>query len=646
MKVLAIGAMWVPYIRENWFDALKKILGDEVDCINTAPLFYFRDKCSWQPDGYHCAYIYDIIRHQHYDYVFFYPDWIAGNFHGPFFDKIRRAGVKILSFLPDDEPETWYAANREFDHHYDLIASHSKAGAARRVIDLPQRESLYLPWGYNPRTCYQLPNTEKKIDICFIGKRKVTPEKGIIKVEDGAQREITLERIGTACLENSWNFRIFGHGWDSHPTLSQFYGGYPSQTELVEIYNQCKIVFNPAWSSDGQFGQPQTKLRHFEVAGCGAFQLTNSNPELAELFLVDEEIVFFDDDDDLVRKVRHYLTDHASRERIAQAGYAKALSSHTLDNRVTTLFDHARKVFSYANHTPQIAPSSPIITTTLGHYQQQYQDKLLPANTWFHFVPDTLDTPELGYSLVQPFLAQNPDQLVAIRTYVYTHAHAQNAMQPKLTEIDHVVLSNTTSVAEIEAYPNTALRQNFEHIESNGVLNFMCNAIVPSALVDLYVQAFVTKDHTKWAALPQAVCGRIALEIRLDPAQATDLDAIRPHPYVQKLRKLIPALRSTQRRVALYGVSGMGEVVLKLFAEHADYTLAAVIDRSAQSGAFSSDIPIIRPDEINDKLIDVVIIGAGASGDQIYKSISHLESKIIVIPLYNLNHPIWHVLDI
>ena len=52
---------------------------------------------------------------------------------------------------------------------------------------------------------------------------------------------------------------------------------------MVSIYHQARIVVNTSFSADGE-GRPQTKLRHFEVAGCGAFQLVNDNPELRELF--------------------------------------------------------------------------------------------------------------------------------------------------------------------------------------------------------------------------------------------------------------------------------------------------------------------------------------------------------------------------
>ncbi|WPL24632.1 glycosyltransferase family protein [Thiorhodovibrio frisius] len=107
-------------------------------------------------------------------------------------------------------------------------------------------------------------------------------------------------------------------GWDHHPTLHRRHRGFPEQDELVSIYHQARIVVNTSFSADGE-GRPQTKLRHFEVAGCGAFQLVNDNPELRELFEPDREMVFYRDMAELEAKLRYYLEHDEEREAIAAA---------------------------------------------------------------------------------------------------------------------------------------------------------------------------------------------------------------------------------------------------------------------------------------------------------------------------------------
>ena len=63
----------------------------------------------------------------------------------------------------------------------------------------------------------------------------------------------------------------------------------------------------------------QVRLRDFEAPMSGAFYLVERCDELAEFFEPDEEIVFFEDADELAEKAKYYLSHHAERERIRQA---------------------------------------------------------------------------------------------------------------------------------------------------------------------------------------------------------------------------------------------------------------------------------------------------------------------------------------
>src|SRR6266480_3195487 len=172
MKILAIGALWVPYIQENWFDAIRQVLGQDALVVNAGPLLATNERSIGRPEGYHTAYIYELLRREHFDYLFFYHDWIFGDYPDAFFEKVRSSGVRTVTFHPDDEPEHWYTRNMDYDHHFDIVASHSREAVTRRRAVGWGDNVLYLPWGYNPRTCYALPDTPKRYDVIFIGKYK------------------------------------------------------------------------------------------------------------------------------------------------------------------------------------------------------------------------------------------------------------------------------------------------------------------------------------------------------------------------------------------------------------------------------------------------------------------------------------------
>jgi spore maturation protein CgeB len=77
--------------------------------------------------------------------------------------------------------------------------------------------------------------------------------------------------------------------------------------------------------------------RAFEIAGCGGFQLITQTPVLQEHFRVGEELVDFQDIDDLVDKVRHYLKNPEEAARIARNGQQRAHQEHTYEHRLRSI---------------------------------------------------------------------------------------------------------------------------------------------------------------------------------------------------------------------------------------------------------------------------------------------------------------------
>jgi hypothetical protein len=65
----------------------------------------------------------------------------------------------------------------------------------------------------------------------------------------------------------------------------------------------------------------------FEIAGCAGFQIAERCPGHQERFVEDEEIVFFSDVEECAAKIARYLPDEAARQRIAWAGYRRAVQA-------------------------------------------------------------------------------------------------------------------------------------------------------------------------------------------------------------------------------------------------------------------------------------------------------------------------------
>lgn len=104
-------------------------------------------------------------------------------------------------------------------------------------------------------------------------------------------------------------------------------------------YELCLNMSN-VWA-DGRAGSaliPHVRLRDFEAPMCGACYLTGHSDEIEEFYEMGKEIDTYRSEDELVDKARHYLRNHASAERLRNAGLRRARRDHTWRRRFEKLF--------------------------------------------------------------------------------------------------------------------------------------------------------------------------------------------------------------------------------------------------------------------------------------------------------------------
>ena len=112
-------------------------------------------------------------------------------------------------------------------------------------------------------------------------------------------------------------------------------GPADSQKVMPKIFKCSKINLNIT-SRSIKSGISQ---RVFDILGCGGFLISNYQPELAEYFTPDEDLVLYDSIDDLLCKIEYYLTHEETRRRIAQNGYEKIKQNHSYNTRLTQILN-------------------------------------------------------------------------------------------------------------------------------------------------------------------------------------------------------------------------------------------------------------------------------------------------------------------
>lgn len=104
--------------------------------------------------------------------------------------------------------------------------------------------------------------------------------------------------------------------------------------ELPDVYAQSAINLN--------INHAQTKSgvppRVFDALAAGGFVLSDSNPEIASMFDIGDEIACFDSPEELRELIPRYLADATAREAMARKGQRKVLERHTLGQRLRKIF--------------------------------------------------------------------------------------------------------------------------------------------------------------------------------------------------------------------------------------------------------------------------------------------------------------------
>jgi hypothetical protein len=100
--------------------------------------------------------------------------------------------------------------------------------------------------------------------------------------------------------------------------------------ENGDLYRNGKIVFQKA-----RYGEVTRRI--FEGMSCKKLVITdrlNSNKQLEDMFIEDEEIVFYSSKDEALEKIKFYLNNDYERNRIAENGYKKVADCFTTKNIV------------------------------------------------------------------------------------------------------------------------------------------------------------------------------------------------------------------------------------------------------------------------------------------------------------------------
>lgn len=243
-------------------------------------------------------------------------------------ETVKQLGqyTRTLCFFHDD---TWRVEFSQFwARQFDYFTTPDVYGEARyAALGLPN--AIHFPFGCN-EAVYRKTDAKTRYDISFVGGWDV-------------YREWLIKRLRNA----GFTVRVAGHRWPE---------GILSHEQMVDWFNESRINLNmsnsTSWDARYLLSSPralvkqirspknieQLKARHFEINGCGGFQLSYYVEGLERQYEIGKEIAIYTDPDDLIAKAKFYLANEALRAEIAEAGFNRTKKNHLFHHRFHYVF--------------------------------------------------------------------------------------------------------------------------------------------------------------------------------------------------------------------------------------------------------------------------------------------------------------------
>ncbi len=115
------------------------------------------------------------------------------------------------------------------------------------------------------------------------------------------------------------------------------HGPLDYQTQMPVLFKSAKINLNCSLRA----AQSAIPLRALDVMGCGAFLLSNSQPELEEWFTDGKDLALFHSYEEALDKADYYLQHDDERKRIAISGFENVKKNFRYDMKLKQMFSIA-----------------------------------------------------------------------------------------------------------------------------------------------------------------------------------------------------------------------------------------------------------------------------------------------------------------
>jgi glycosyltransferase involved in cell wall biosynthesis len=177
-----------------------------------------------------------------------------------------------------------------------------------------------------------------------IGEKKDVPIGDIVFIGNFTPWHIYRFEVVEYLLQNGIDITVFGTGKETLPSNSLVYQKIKAPLfglDMYKEYRKYKMALHVHATVDKQDGLDWGKYagakRPFEITGVGTLLLSSYQENLKDLFELDKEIVAYTSPEDLLIKIRYYLSHPSIMEEISKNGMQRTLKDHSFAARAREL---------------------------------------------------------------------------------------------------------------------------------------------------------------------------------------------------------------------------------------------------------------------------------------------------------------------
>jgi spore maturation protein CgeB len=246
----------------------------------------------------------------------------------------KKKGHKLALFYPDVSMKAHGKYIPLDIPYYDIVFTTKTFGIKDLKEAFGVNNAIFIPHGFDPEIHRKLHVSEgnRKIfgcDASFIGVYSPKKEQLLAKIKE------KLPNI---------NMKIWGPQWEkaTSQAIKTSIQNLAVFGDMYALAIQCSKI-NMGILNEQVVGASSGDLitsRTFHIPGSFGFMLHEKNEESLQYFTEDKEAGFFAGVDDIAEKVDFFLANERIRETIKLAGYERARSDHSLDNRARLIIRH------------------------------------------------------------------------------------------------------------------------------------------------------------------------------------------------------------------------------------------------------------------------------------------------------------------